>query len=67
MTQTVVKKRTLRRQQKNQLIKEAQQDIDTIENRIEKLPNNARTERAALTILLDILYIHAQELINSEV
>jgi hypothetical protein len=60
------KKRTLRRQQKNNLIKEAQQDIDNIEKRLEDKTLGIKT-RKGLNVLLDILYVHCQELINSEV
>lgn len=60
-----VKKRTLRRQQKKLLIREAQQDIDTIEKRLSNTKDPQ--SRKGLQVLLDILYIHAQQLINSEV
>lgn len=62
----VVSRRTLRRQQKKQLINEAQQDIDTIERAL-KSETLGPKDRRGLNILLDILCVHAQELINSEV
>lgn len=64
-TTGTVSRRTLRRQQKKQLIAEAQQDIDTIEKLLEQ--TTGKQDRRGLSILLDILYVHAQELINSEV
>ncbi|MGV9002364.1 MAG: hypothetical protein ACOH18_05430 [Candidatus Saccharimonadaceae bacterium] len=60
-----MKKRTLRRQQKNLLIREAQQDIDTVEQRLKFTTD--KQARKGLEVLLEILSIHAQQLINSEV
>lgn len=68
-TQTLSTRRKQRRQQrrqfKNILIKEAQQDIDTVEAKI-SCGVDKKTEDG-LKILLDILYMHSRELINSEV
>ena len=65
MSQILVKKRTLRRQQKKLLIAEAQQDIDTVEARIGHTDD--AQELKGLNVLLDLLYLHIQELIDSEV
>lgn len=60
-----VKKRTLRRQQKSLLIKEAQSDYDKVEERLKYTTD--KQARKGLQNLLDLLSIHSQQLINSEV
>ena len=67
MSQTVTgpSKRTLRRQQKNLLIKEAQSDIDKVEERLKFTVD--KQARKGLENLYELLCLHAQQLINSEV